>query len=54
MFALLVNGNHLAPMFEKGDVLIVSPETRTTSGNIAAVEYGTDSLVKGDYEGYLY
>lgn len=47
MFALLINNNHLVPTFEKGDVLIISPETRTASGDIAAVEYGTDALVKG-------
>ncbi len=46
MFALLVNNNYLAPIFEKSDILIISPETRTTSGNIAAVEYGTDVLIK--------
>lgn len=47
MFALLVTGNHLAPMFEKGDILIISPEARTASGDIAAVEYGTDTMAKG-------
>ena len=47
MFALLVTDGRLAPAFERGIFLIVSPETRTVSGNIAAVEYGTDLLIKG-------
>jgi phage repressor protein C with HTH and peptisase S24 domain len=47
MFALLLNSNLLAPTFEKGDILIVSPEVWTRSGDIAAVEYGNDTAVKG-------
>ena len=47
MFALLLTNNQLAPTFEKGDLLIISPETWTSSGDIAAVEYGTDVLIKG-------
>ena len=48
MFALLLNNNLLAPTFEKNDLLIVSPEVWTRSGDIAAVEYGSDSaLAKG-------
>jgi len=47
MFALLLNNNMLAPTFEKGDLLIVSPEVWTRSGDIAAVEYGNDTPVKG-------
>jgi Predicted transcriptional regulator len=46
MFALLLNNNQLAPTFEKGDLLIVSPETWTRSGDVAAVEYGNDAPVK--------
>ncbi|HVX00023.1 MAG TPA: S24 family peptidase [Candidatus Babeliaceae bacterium] len=46
MFALLLNNNLLAPTFEKGDLLIVSPEVWTRSGDIAAVEYGNDNPVK--------
>ena len=47
MFALQLNNNLLAPTFEKGDLLIVSPEVWTRSGDIAAVEYGNDTIVKG-------
>ncbi len=47
MFALMLNNNLLAPTFEKGDVLIISPEVWTRSGDIAAVEYGNDNPVKG-------
>jgi phage repressor protein C with HTH and peptisase S24 domain len=46
MFALLLNSNHLAPTFEKGDLLIISPEVWTRSGDIAAIEYGNDNPVK--------
>ena len=46
MFALCVESNHLAPVFVKGDFLIVSPEIWTRSGDIAAVEYGNDTPVK--------
>jgi phage repressor protein C with HTH and peptisase S24 domain len=46
MFALCVDSNILAPSFVKGDYLIVSPETWTRSGDIAAVEYGNDTPVK--------
>lgn len=47
LFALQLNNNLLAPTFEKGDLLIVSTEVSTRSGDIAAVEYGNDTLVKG-------
>ncbi len=47
MFALCVENNLLAPVFVKGDYLIVSPEVWTRSGDIAAVEYGNDTAVKG-------
>ncbi len=46
MFALAVDSNVLAPTFIKGDLLIVSPEVWTRSGDIAAVEFGNDSPVK--------
>lgn len=46
MFALSLSGNNLAPTFDKGDVLIISPEKWTRSGGIAAVEYGNDIPVK--------
>lgn len=46
MFALMLSSNHLAPAFEKGDLLIVSPEMWARSGDIAAVEYGNDTLVR--------
>jgi phage repressor protein C with HTH and peptisase S24 domain len=46
MFALKLNSNALAPTFEKGDLLIISPETWTRSGDIAAVEYGNEVPVK--------
>ncbi len=47
MFGLILNNNLLAPTFEKGDLLIVSPEVWTRSGDIAAVEYGNDTPMKG-------
>jgi SOS-response transcriptional repressor LexA len=46
MFALCIENNLMAPTFVKGDYLIVSPEVWTRSGDIAAVEYGNDSLLK--------
>lgn len=46
MFALQLNNNLLSPTYEKGDLLIVSPEVWTRSGDIAAVEYGNDIPVK--------
>ncbi len=46
MFALCVENNQMAPLFIKGDYLIVSPEVWTRSGDIAAVEYGNDTQVK--------
>lgn len=36
----------MAPNFIKGDYLIVSPETWTRSGDVAAVEYGNEALTK--------
>jgi len=46
MFALLLNNNQLSPTFEKSDILIISPDTWTRSGDIAAVEYGNDVPVR--------
>lgn len=47
MFAYHLNSNSLAPTFEKGDLLIISPEVWTRSGDVAAVEYGNDTQTKG-------
>lgn len=46
MFALAIDNNNLAPIFTKGDFLIISPETWTRSGDIGAVEYGTENPIK--------
>lgn len=46
MFALKLANNLFAPIFEKNDLLIISPETWTRSGDIAAVEYGNETPVK--------
>ncbi len=46
MFALCVESSSMAPEFIKGDLLIVSPEVRTKSGDIAAVEYGNETAIK--------
>jgi len=46
MFCFCVESNLMAPNFVKGDYLIVSPETWTRSGDVAAVEYGNDTLIK--------
>lgn len=46
MFALCLSSNQLAPVFDKNDILIVSPETWARSGDIAAVEYGNENPVK--------
>lgn len=46
MFAFTLASNQLAPTFDKGDMLIVSPATWTRSGDIAAVEYGNEAPVK--------
>ncbi len=46
MFCLCVENNGMAPNFVKGDYLIISPETWTRSGDIAAVEYGNDNPTK--------
>lgn len=46
MFALTVSNAGLYPTFSKGDVLLVSPEMWTRSGDIGAVEYGNDVPMK--------
>ncbi len=46
MFALKLANNLLSPMFEKGDLLIISPEIWTRSSDMAAVEYGNDTPIK--------
>lgn len=46
MFCLCVENNLLSPVFLKGDYVIVSPETWTRSGDVAAVEYGNESPLK--------
>lgn len=46
MFALSVENNLMAPTFIKGDRLIISPEIWARSGDIAAVEYGSDTPIK--------
>lgn len=47
MFALCIDNNLMAPTFVKGDCLIISPEVWVRSGDIAAVEYGNDTTVRG-------
>jgi SOS-response transcriptional repressor LexA len=46
MFALSLSSNQFAPAFDKGDILIVSPEIWTRSGDVAAVEFGNETPVK--------
>ncbi len=46
MFCISVESNAMAPKFVKSDLLIVSPEAWTRSGDIAAVEYGNDNPTK--------
>lgn len=46
MFALAVENNSYSPFFVKGDHLVISPEAWTRSGDIAAVEYGNDTIIK--------
>jgi SOS-response transcriptional repressor LexA len=45
-FALSIDNNLMVPIFAKGDILIISPEVWTRSGDIAAVEYGNDTPVR--------
>lgn len=46
IFAICIANNLLAPTYVKGDYLIISPEVWTRSGDIAAVEYGNDTVTK--------
>src|SRR5579859_1321196 len=46
MFALSMENNSLSPIFQKGDILAISPEVWTRSGDIAAVEYGNETSIK--------
>ncbi len=46
MFALSLSSNQLAPRFDKNNILIISPDVWTRSGDIAAVEYGNETPVK--------
>lgn len=46
MFAYSLSSNHLSPAFDKGDLLIISPEAWARSGSIAAVEYGNETPIK--------
>lgn len=41
MFCLSVEDNSMSPRFSKGDLLVVSPEVWSRSGDIVAVEYGS-------------
>ena len=54
MFSLCIDHNLMAPTFVKGDCLIVSPEVWTRSGDIAAVEYGNDTTIRGNHAGNVY
>jgi len=47
MFCLALEDNTMAPNFVKGDLLVVSPEVWTRSGDVVAVEYGTEGQSKG-------
>ena len=46
MFCLCIESNAMAPVFLKGDFVIISPDTWSRSGDIAAVEYGNETLTK--------
>ncbi len=46
MFALAIDSNVMAPIFFKNDLLIISPETWTRTGDIGAVEYGDQEIKK--------
>ncbi|MBP6892102.1 LexA family transcriptional regulator [Candidatus Babeliales bacterium] len=46
MFALVVDNNHMAPVFYKNDILLISPEIWTRTGEIGAVEYGNNVTKK--------
>jgi SOS-response transcriptional repressor LexA len=46
MFCLQLQDNQSAPNFVKGDYLIICPSMWTNSGDIVAVEYGTDEVTR--------
>jgi phage repressor protein C with HTH and peptisase S24 domain len=46
MFCFKVEDSSMAPRFVKGDLLIISPEIWTNSGDIVAVEYGNENPIK--------
>lgn len=46
MFCLSIEDSNMAPNFIKGDLVVVSPATWTNSGDIVAVEYGTENPTK--------
>jgi SOS-response transcriptional repressor LexA len=46
IFALAIENNLMAPVFCKGDRLVISPEIWARTGDLAAVEYGNDTPIK--------
>lgn len=46
MFCLCIEDNNYAPTFTKGDFLVISPATKANSGDMVAIEYGTDTPIK--------
>lgn len=46
LFCFCVEDNSMSPRFAKGDLLVVSPELWTRSGDLVAVEYGQDNANK--------
>ena len=46
MFCLAIEDNAMAPKFVKGDYLVVSPESWSRSGDVVAVEYGSETPAK--------
>lgn len=46
MFCLCLENNSMSPKFTKGDYLIISPAVWVRSGDVAAIEYGSDDPVK--------
>ena len=46
MFCYSVANNLMSPRFVKGDYLIVSPQEWVRSGDIAAVEYGNNKIIR--------
>ena len=46
IFAYHIDNSLLTPFAQKGDLLVISPEVWTRSGDIAAVEYGNDTPTK--------